>query len=168
MPDIDRFSTEYLVRRLGPEDVEQIYELSCGNPLFYEYCPPFVTRESVLEDMTALPEGTAPEQKYYVGYFQADRLLAVLDLIAGYPAERTAFIGLFMTAAGARGRGLGTELMTGLFGHLRDSGFEAVRLAWAKGNPQAEHFWRKNGFVPCLEGQFGETPVVLAERKLEV
>ena len=30
---------------------------------------------------------------------------------------------------------------------LKDAGFTAVRLGRAKGNPQPERFWRKNGFI---------------------
>ena len=30
-------------------------------------------------------------------------------------------------------------------------GFRTIRLAWVKGNPQAEHFWIKNGFESLKE-----------------
>lgn len=36
-------------------DVEKIYELYRKNTLYYEYCPPFVTENSIRQDMQALP-----------------------------------------------------------------------------------------------------------------
>jgi hypothetical protein len=36
--------------------------------------------------------------------------------------------------------------MEEVYVHLKKSGFEHVRLGFAKGNPQSEHFWLKNGF----------------------
>lgn len=52
-------SLKYRVRRLTLQDIDGIYELSIGNPLFYKYCPPYVTRDSILSDMNA-------EQRFYV------------------------------------------------------------------------------------------------------
>ena len=94
--DISQFLSCYDVRKLDQGDIELIYGVSCKNKQFYEYHPPFVTRESIREDMSALPPGKSGEDKYYIGFFDGDALVAVMDLILAYPAEDTAFIGLFM------------------------------------------------------------------------
>ena len=47
----------------------------------------------IIGDNVAIGAG---RDKYYVGYFEEDRLGAVIDLILRYPNEETAFIGLFM------------------------------------------------------------------------
>ena len=91
-------SERYQVRRLTEEDVEAIYQLCAENPLFYQHCPPFVTRESIRADSRALPPGKTAADKYYLGYFQGDKLAAVLDLILDYPRAQTAFVGFFMLA----------------------------------------------------------------------
>ena len=44
--DISRWSEKYQVRALTEQDVGAIYELSRKNNLYYEYCPPYVTRDS--------------------------------------------------------------------------------------------------------------------------
>lgn len=44
------FSKHYPVRKLGTEDIGQVYALCKKNTLYYQYCPPFVTRESIEED----------------------------------------------------------------------------------------------------------------------
>lgn len=84
-------------RRLTEADAAQVCALMQGNPLFYRYHPPQPTPESIRTDMTALPPGKAMEDKWFVGFYDGDCLIAVMDLILNYPAADTAFIGLFMT-----------------------------------------------------------------------
>ena len=43
------------MRILDRNDVDLIYAMSCENKIYYQYHPPFVTKESILEDMKALP-----------------------------------------------------------------------------------------------------------------
>lgn len=161
------FSNLYRVRKLGKGDTERILALCEGNPLYYRYCPPFVTAESIEEDMTALPPGMSPESKFYAGYFEGDRLIAVLDLIDGYPEKDTVFLGFFMCGASVQKHGVGTQIIGELTGYLKASGFARIRLAWVKGNPQAEHFWLKNGFAPVRETESTDGHrVILAEKIL--
>lgn len=67
--EITEISKNYQVRRLGRDDVDAIYELCRENQIFYRYHEPFVTKESILDDMEALPPGKSREDKYYVGFF---------------------------------------------------------------------------------------------------
>lgn len=160
-------STSCRVRRLTPADVPEIFALSMGNPLFYQHCPPFVTEESILADMAALPPGVSSADKFYVGFFQGDTLIAVLDLILGYPDEHTAFVGLFMTRREIQGKGVGSALMADCARCLQAQGFRRMRLAYAKGNPQSAAFWRKNGFRETGEAvDKGDYTAVLMERPL--
>ena len=143
----DEFSTRYRVRPLLEADIEQILKLCSGNPLYYEYCPPFVSAESIRSDMRALPPGKQAEDKHYLGYFDGADLIAVLDLIDGYPGPESAFIGFFMTESSLQGRGIGTEIIAELCAALKDQGFTEIRLCRAEGNPQPKAFWHKNGFA---------------------
>ena len=52
--DIRLLSRKYAVRKLNINDVDIIYDMSCKNEIFYKYHPPFVTKESIIEDMEAL------------------------------------------------------------------------------------------------------------------
>ena len=99
------------VRRLTEADAAQVCTLMQGNPLFYRYHPPQPTPESIRTDMTALPPGKAMEDKWFVGFYDGDCLIAVMDLILNYPAADTAFIGLFMTAHDRQGCGLGSRIL---------------------------------------------------------
>ena len=142
------FSPKYIVRPLTVADVDEILALCAGNGQFYRYHPPFATRESILEDMTALPPGKCEEDKHYLGFFDGEMLVAVLDLIERYPQDdNTAYIGFFMMKKERQGRGLGTVLIGELLDELRREKFCKVRLAVDRGNPQSRAFWEKNGFA---------------------
>lgn len=145
--DLNKLSERYRVRKLTEADVEMVYALSVGNPMFYQHCPPFVTRKSILSDMKALPPWKDYRDKYYIGYFEGDELVAVMDLILGYPNEETVFVGLFMMAKERQGKGIGSDIVEECFAFLGSMGYRFARLAYAKGNPQSEAFWMKNGFV---------------------
>ena len=165
--NIGELSGKYAVRELTEEDADIIYELCAGNPMYYEFCPPFVTRESVLDDMTALPPGRTFEDKRYVGFFRENRLAAVMDVVFNYPDSHTAYIGFFMMSRAEQGKGTGTEIVNESFHFIRNQGYRFVRLAYAKGNPQSEAFWKKNGFAKTgAEVDKGDYIAVVMQRSL--
>lgn len=164
--EVQAFSARYRVRALGEGDVEEILALCAANPLFFRYHPPAATRQSIREDLRALPPGKALTDKYYLGFFApegaegAGTLAAVLDLILGWPRADTAYLGLFMVAGPLQGRGVGSGIIAGCLARLAALGFSTVRLAVDEGNPQSLAFWQKNGFVltgeriPCPAGAY--------------
>lgn len=165
--DLTQLSKKYKCRRLNDTDIDAIYALCVRNSLYYEYCPPDVTKESIAKDMLALPPNVDPGQKYYMGFFAEDRLVAVLDLIDDYPQQDIAYIGFFMVDVAFQHSGIGSEIISTVSEYLCSNGYSSIRLAWVKGNPQAEHFWKKNGFMPIKETSASVADVViLAERIL--
>ena len=70
-------SCGYSVRKLGFSDVDIIYNVLKGNTLYYEYHPPFVTKESIIDDIKALPPGKSYSDKYFIGFFNQEKLYAV-------------------------------------------------------------------------------------------
>ncbi len=152
--DINALSTKYSVRKLNQTDVENIYILSCENHIFYQYHPPFVTAESILNDMAALPPGKTSEDKYYIGFFDNNTLVAIMDLIVGYPIERGAFIGFFMIDVKYQNKGVGSDIISEISAYLRILNFESIRLGVDKGNPQSYVFWRKNNFTVISEEKY--------------
>lgn len=115
---------------------------------------PFVTRESILEDMTALPQGKHSCDKYYVGFFEKEVLIAVMDLISDYPETDCGFIGLFMMDDKFQNKGIGSDIIHDVLKYLKLSKFKKVRLGDDKGNPQSYSFWRKNGFYVISENEY--------------
>lgn len=166
MLHIERLSRTYRVRRLTEEDTAQILTLCRSNPLYYRHCGTEPNEADIRQDMTLLPPGAAPEDKYFLGYFCGDRLAAVLDLIDGYPSAETAYIGLFMVDGRLSGQGIGSRLVGELLEELRAAGFSRVRLAYQKANPQSTHFWTKNGFQPVEEKPHPYGTMLVAVRNL--
>ncbi len=167
LDNLAKISAQYAVRRLGDADVAQIYGLLASNSLFYRYCPPPPTPQRVQQDMALLPPGKTAREKYFLGWFDGAALVAVGDVVCGYPDSECAFIGLFMTAVPLQGRGVGSAIVKELLEFLRRQGFARARLCYAGGNPQSEAFWRKNGFLPTGDEKLAEgyTKVVM-ERSL--
>ena len=164
--EIQRLSNQYIVRELSKNDVEAIYELCVRNEQFYRYHPPFVTRESILGDLKDLPPGKTLEDKLFVGFYDNDILIAVMDLILGFPNKETAFIGLFMMNMAYQGRGIGSNIINECLAGLSMHHFKKVRLAIDKGNPQSEHFWSKNMFIKTGEEFQTDSSVLLPMERL--
>ena len=167
MIDVSLFSDRYFVRRMASDDVGEIHKLCRNNALYYKYCPPFVTEQSIADDMKALPPNKEAFDKYYLGYYDGEKLIAVMDFILGYPDKKTAFIGFFMTDVSVQRIGVGSTIIRDLYLYLKAYGLTSIRLGWVKGNPQAKHFWRKNGFTETGVTYNTDTyTVVVAQRVL--
>lgn len=164
--DIRMLSSKYTVTRLKKEDIPDILVLCKANPMYYRYCPPAVCAEVIRKDMTALPPGKGPEDKYYVGFFQGSRLIAVMDLIDGYPQADIGFIGFFMMNRKMQGRGIGSAIVEEACSFLKSIGKTAVMLGYVDGNPQAESFWKKNGFRPTGAVSHEELYDVIVMRRM--
>lgn len=163
---IEKLSDSYMIRRLTDADVPMLYAWMLRNDQYFRYCGSSTTPERVRQDLTLCPPGTTPAQKHYVGFFDAGTLVAVMDLIDGYPDADTAFIGFFMMNRELQGQGTGTAIVRDVLAALRALGYTAVRLGIDKENPQSNHFWRKNGFTVLREAAQERGIVLLAERCL--
>lgn len=162
-----KFSKAYSVRLLDGADIPAIYALCSENDQFYAWCAQPLSMESIQSDLSITPPGKSRDDKYYAGFFDEDRLCAVLDLIDGYPDETTAFIGFFMMAKKLQGAGRGSAIIAELCEYLRRAGFSRVRLGINRGNPQSTHFWKKNGFVSVKEIEQEEGAIILAQKALD-
>jgi len=135
--------------------------------LIYHKHPPMVTVESILEDMEALPPNKRYEDKHYIGFFNNDILVAVMDLIEHYPEHGTALLGFFAMNSNLQGQGIGTVIISESVAYLAQLGFEKIRLGIDKGNPQSTAFWLKNSFTFTREEYESDGSVILVmERSL--
>ena len=167
MININILSRKYKVRRLNENDISIILELCKKNTEYYDYCPPMVDEDSIKEDILALPENITYDDKYYVGLFDDEVLIAILDLITNYPNKETAFIGFFMVNKENHNKGIGFLMIKEICDYLKNVGYKNIRLAWVKGNKQAENFWKKNGFIEIEERKDQNNhSVVLASKNL--
>jgi len=159
--DIGLLSKKYVVRRLDRNDVDIVYDMSCKNEMFYQYHPPFVTKQSIIEDMEALPSNKNYDDKYYIGFFENNVLVANMDLVLGYPTEEIAFIGLLMTNVLYQNRGIGSGIVRDVCVCLRQLRYKKVRIGVDKENPQSNSFWSKNGFRIISENEYNVMELVI-------
>lgn len=139
-------SKTYDVRRIGESQIEEIYQLCKGNPLYYQHTKETLTEDLIREDQTALPPGKTEEDKWYVGFYEGRKLAAVMDLVFGYPQDDIAWIGFFMVDQEMQGKGVGTRMIDEMMAFLKTKGVRSVQLAYVQGNEQSRHFWQKQRF----------------------
>jgi len=166
MLEFEKLNSRYQVHRLCDADADEILALCKENTQFYAYCQAEPTKEQVLNDLRLLPPGVAHADKYYLGFYQGKTLVAVMDLVDGYPEKEIAFIGFFMMKKALQGQGLGTAIIEEAAACLKSAGKTAIRLAIDKDNPQSNHFWNKNGFVVLQEVAREGWTLLVAEKAL--
>ncbi len=144
--DFKRISSCYRIRRLTDEDVDEIFTLCKGNADYYKYMKSASSAENIRADLCALPPGKTMDDKFFIGFYADNGLIAVMDLITGYPNAGTAYIGLFMMDKNFKGTGKGSGIIQELLCVLKQEGFDCVRLGCIRENLAGRSFWLKNGF----------------------
>ncbi len=166
MIDISKLSNQYQVRLLCDNDADDILEFCLKNTQYYQYCGKQPTIEFIRSDLHVTPPGMEASSKYYVGFYEDALLVAIMDLIDGYPSDDFCYIGFFMMNKQLQGKQVGTGIIQEACQYLKDAGFMSVRLGIDKGNPQSTHFWKKNGFNIIREVIQDEYTIQVAERRL--
>ena len=166
MIEVSKLSSKYKVRALNDSDADSILKICLDNPLFYKFSETKATKEQILKDLHITPPKKDISDKYYVGFYQNETLIAVMDLIDGFPKEDIGFIGFFMMKKAFQGKDIGTSLISEVSDYLKFIGKKSIRLCINKDNPQSNHFWKKNGFIIIDEIIRNGFPIVIAEKKL--
>lgn len=166
MIDIAKLSRLYDVRELNETHADAILRLCEANTQYYAYCHAEPTTAQVLSDLRVAPPGVDASDKHYVGFYDGDSLAAVMDLVDGYPEPDMAYIGFFMMDRALQGRGIGSAVIGEVAACLKAWGRRSIRLAIARDNPQARHFWKKNGFTVVKEVDMGGWIALVADRTL--
>lgn len=100
------------------------------------------------EVLTALPPGVGGSQKVDLGLWSGGCLVALADVIIGWPTPSVAHIGLLMTDGTRHGRGLGRRMHQTVVEALRDEPqIQSLRLSIVGTNADvAEPFWTALGY----------------------
>ena len=167
MIDISKLSSRYEIRYMQESDAGEILCFCLQNEQYYRYCGKQPTRELIQNDLSALPPGKTAEEKHYVGFYDGRQLVAIMDLIDGYPSDDCGFIGFFMMNKQLQGRQIGSFIIREVCDYLRRAGFRAVLLGIDKGNPQSTHFWKKNGFIVIRESHREDGTILVAEKIIQ-
>ena len=166
MIDITRLSSRYSVRLMQDSDADAILDFCLQNTQYYQYCSKQPSKELVLSDLHITPPDIELSSKYYVGFYDNTVLVAIMDMINGYPSSDYGYIGFFMVNKQLQGSQIGTRIIQEVCQYLKKMGITTVRLGIDKGNPQSNHFWKKNGFLVIKEVEQNGGTVLVAEKTL--
>ncbi len=166
--DIGMLSSEFAVRRITEAEISEVYRLCRENRRYYRNLKTKPTLRGLTEVISEVPEGTAPEAKHFVGFYDGEgRLTAILDLITGYPEDDDAFIGWFMVDANMQGRGIGSQIFADVRAAMSGQGFDFLSVGVSKENSDAIDFWQKQGFAfSGKELEWNGRNVILMERSI--
>ena len=147
-------------RRLDEGDTATVTEFCHECSAFFT----LVTGESSAPEtahhvLQSRPPEVDPSRKHVVGFTRNRQVVAIVDLLEGFPAESEWYAGLLLLAPSERSRGLGTAVWSAIETWIRAAGGRQVRLIVQQQNPGAARFWRSVGF-----GADGEVKQVLGSR----
>lgn len=165
--NIQALGTSYDVRRLSEADIGDVYALARSNRRYYRSLRIHPSRTMLTEVITNVPEGAGPNSKYCVGFFSGDDLIAVLDLICGYPESNAAFIGWFMVEASLQGQGIGSGIFADVRAAMKAQGYDYLQVVAPLHNEDALHFWKSQGFAETGKlDNTGDYPTTILSRSL--
>ena len=169
--DVQSLGTQFDVRRLTEADITDVYMLARSNRKYYFSLGIRPSRQRLTElisDVSKTHAEGAGTEKYFVGFFDDDGdLVAVLDLITGYPRANAAFIGWFMVDASLQGQGIGSNIFADVRASLAAQGIAHLELRCPEQSESAREFWHAQGFAEygdVIDG--GDYPVISMQRDL--
>ncbi|VWC63722.1 GNAT family N-acetyltransferase [Burkholderia lata] len=103
--------------------------------------------EDVDDFFVGKPAGKDAADKSVFGLFAGKDMIGCADVIRAYPTDDCLWIGLLLFSDGHRRRGYGKAAVALLAEMAREWGHRTVQLAVISTNPDAEAFWRREGFA---------------------
>ena len=147
MKNLYNYFKNYNVVKIDNSNIEEVFKLCKHNTKYYEYLQEHPTLDGVRNILTELPPNTTLNNKHFVGFYQNNKLVAILDLIDGYPNKNMAFIGLFMVDINLQGLGVGKNIIKQLLRFLKNKKYISCDLGVIETNVEATEFWNKLGFT---------------------
>ena len=134
------------LRPVTDAGVDAVLALLQSDPAYFDLERRQPTSQSLRDDIALLPPRCVPEQKRYLALWKDGAPQAVLDLVEGYPRERTLYVGFFFLSPALRRQGTGREIMDAVLQSAGDAGMDSARLACLLNNSAGHAFWRSLGF----------------------
>lgn len=123
--------------------------LSEYEPVFYsntEYYYLTDGRPATRKDIEDTVSMFASEDVHNIGVSESRSPAAFLNILEGYPARETLYVGLFLVNREFQRKSVGTTVMTALICAARDFNFKNLCLSVQSNNIGGLAFWKKLGF----------------------
>ena len=138
---------QYRIEIISEKNIDDVLALFQSNVYFYSKTQEHsVTRKECISDITDLPPGMDITSKTYIALYQEAKCIAIIDLIEGYPNDKTIFLGLFILDASVHGHGNGKSILKDIMEVSKEMGFEKMELACHETNEKGFKFWSKMRF----------------------
>ncbi|MBS4535329.1 GNAT family N-acetyltransferase [Clostridium sp. D2Q-14] len=135
------------VRKIDENNIEDAFKLMQSNTYFYSRTQSHIlTLDECREDITALPPKVDLEQKFFMGFYKGDDMIAVLDYVEGYPNENVLYLGFFMLHMDKHEKGIGRQIINTFIKTTKNNNFAEIKLACYETNEIGYLFWSKMGF----------------------
>lgn len=145
--NIETFSSDFETKRIKEADIADVYNLYRSNVKYYRSNNERPSKKALTKVISEIPEGADISQKYFLGFYDKDDIVAILDLITGYPNKDDAFIGWFMVKEELHRKGVGSQIIADVRASLQAQGIKHISLECGKENKDAISFWKDQGFV---------------------
>lgn len=151
------------VRDLTHADDDLIYAFQVQHPDYFAHFQDHpVTRQEAIQDVDDIPVTATADQKAYLGVFEGDQLVLIVDLMIDYPLPSLVWLGLWLPAA-TLDLTRQEALYRSLVKTLRQADAVQLQLSVFMGDRQAPVFWESQGLVKVQT-----TTVVRGERTANV
>jgi GNAT superfamily N-acetyltransferase len=160
------------VKVLGADDAPEVQVLAeaCTDYFMETFgSPPGPAEAESL--FTALPDGCSHDDKRVVGLRDAEgRLVAVADVVRGWPDAETWIVGLLLAAPDMRSHGIGGAFVEDLAREAGQAGARRLRLGVFVDRQAAMRFWERHGFeatgMQLRDTALGQRELVVMVRDL--
>jgi len=148
--DIQSLGTSYDVRNITAADIADVVSLARSNRRYYRALgirPSRSRLTEIVSNVSAEANSHEGAEAHFVGFYdEEDDLVAVLDLICGYPEADDAYIGWFMVDADLQGQGVGSSIFADVRASMKAQGYDRLELKCPKVSDSAREFWESQGF----------------------
>ncbi|MBR0087699.1 MAG: GNAT family N-acetyltransferase, partial [Lachnospiraceae bacterium] len=140
-------ANDFDVKKLDESDITDVFRLCRDNRRFFRMLKIRPGRKMLTDIVTNPPADAGQDTiKYCFGFYDQGQLIAVLDLVLGYPESNDAFIGWFVVAADRQHEGIGSQIIADLRAAAREQGYDYLSVASPSVSEDAASFWEGQGF----------------------
>ena len=104
-------------------------------------------KNSVRDDLVAIPEGCDLDSKYFYAIYLGTEAIGCIDIIRGYPDQQAVFIGILLFIESQQGLGFGHQALDFINELTSVWGSKRLRIAVVESNERALSFWLREGFI---------------------
>lgn len=143
-----KLKQRYTIKKITESNINDSYNLMKDNKYYYSRTQFHeVNLKECLNDLIKLPPDTEISQKFYIGIYEEDHCIALLDYVERYPKDSVVYLGLYMLSIEKHGKNIASSIINQFFECTKSNGFTEIKLSCYEKNEIGMKFWTKLGFT---------------------